>query len=475
MFRLIPVLVIPSFLLAACQPAVTGTSIPAAFAPTLTATLVPSATALPSETPAPPTITPLPTIPTFTPTFDVRTIVTATPAPKAVCPKEDPSVKIDFQFPVEFGDLSSQTINDQKVLDYLNKGGKLSTLIDGLQASFMRDRYKVADLTGDGVKDLLIEHFLGVGYKSIRIYSCTNGSYKSFPVIGDDWDAIQHTDGVVTIEDLNKDGIPEIVISDGPGLIIVEWQGDYFKPFGLGGSHSLSRRPEIKDIDHDGLDEIIFTGQEVYYFGYNEDVYTGAPWRDEIVVFSWDGNEYIQHPSEYSAPEYRFQAVQDGDRLTLRHNYEQALELYQSVIFSDRLKEWSPDMHNYELGILDANINSLPTPTLPAPDPAEYPLLAAYAYYRMVILHIHLGQMDAASTQYTTLQDKFPAGNPGHPYAEMASAFWNAYQSTGKMYPACAAAIAYADAHPEILVPLGSDYHGAQSHLYTPADVCPFR
>jgi hypothetical protein len=38
-----------------------------------------------------------------------------------------------------------------------------------------------------------------------------------------------------------------------------------------------------------------------------------------------------------------------------------------------------------------------------------------------------------------------------------------------------AAATAYADAHPEILVPLGGDYHGAQSHRYQPANVCPFR
>jgi hypothetical protein len=57
----------------------------------------------------------------------------------------------------------------------------------------------------------------------------------------------------------------------------------------------------------------------------------------------------------------------------------------------------------------------------------------------------------------------------------MAIAFWNAYQSTHKMYYGCAAAIQYAVEHPEILIPLGSDYHGAQSHIYVPEDVCPFR
>jgi hypothetical protein len=46
---------------------------------------------------------------------------------------------------------------------------------------------------------------------------------------------------------------------------------------------------------------------------------------------------------------------------------------------------------------------------------------------------------------------------------------------THKMYDGCAAAIQYAAEHPEILVPLGSDYHGAQAKIYKPEDVCPFR
>ena len=447
-------------------------------APTPTASLASNATPYPTETLAPPTITPLPTIPTFTPTFDARTIVTATPAPKAVCPKEDPAVKINFLIPIKFNEenvSSPQLMNDKKVLAYLNKGGSLSNLLAALQAGAMADRYRFQDFTGDGVKDLLIDHFLGPNpYSDIRIYSCIDGTYKSFSAIEDDWAPLQYA-SILGIKDLNKNGIPEIVIAVRPALLILEWQGSDFRRTELGGPHTQRYPAEIKDINHDGLDEIIFTGKEIHYFGFNEDVYRGAPWRDEIVVFSWDGSDYIQHPSEYSTPEYRFQAIQDGDRLTLQHNYEQAFALYQSAIFSDQLKEWSPEMHSYELGILNANMNSRPTPTIPHPDLTEYPRLAAYAYYRMIALHIDLGQMDAAQVNYATLQTKFPPGNPGHPYAEMATAFWDAYQSTGRMYNACGAAIAYADAHPEILIPLGSDYHGAQSHTYVPADVCPFR
>ncbi len=92
-----------------------------------------------------------------------------------------------------------------------------------------------------------------------------------------------------------------------------------------------------------------------------------------------------------------------------------------------------------------------------------------------MLLHIVQGQETGASTAYNTLQQKFGNDPYGRPYVEMAMAFWESYQSTHKMYDGCAAAIEYAAEHPEILTPLGSDYHGSQSHIYVPADVCPFR
>ena len=159
----------------------------------------------------------------------------------------------------------------------------------------------------------------------------------------------------------------------------------------------------------------------------------------------------------------------------LYEKFQHAILLYQDVIFSDKLDGWSPEMHTYEVQILQAKMNNQKNPTMPAPDSTEYPKLAAYAYYRMVILHTHLGEADAAATQYATLQTKFPAASPGHPYAEMASAFWEAYQSSQNMTEACGAAIQYAAEHPDILIALGSDYHGSQSHTYLPADFCPFR
>ena len=92
-----------------------------------------------------------------------------------------------------------------------------------------------------------------------------------------------------------------------------------------------------------------------------------------------------------------------------------------------------------------------------------------------MLLHFVQRNEQGANFAYEALQEKFGNDQYGRPYVEMATAFWEAYQSAHKLYDGCAAAIQYAAEHPEILIPLGSDYHGWQSHVYVPADVCPFR
>jgi hypothetical protein len=151
--------------------------------------------------------------------------------------------------------------------------------------------------------------------------------------------------------------------------------------------------------------------------------------------------------------------------------FSRALVLYQDAIFSDKLDWWSKERFE---SARDSIIN-FTTPTVIAPDSTEYHRLAAYAYYRIMLIHLVQGHESDATTVYNTLQEKFGNDPYGHPYVEMATAFWDAYQSTHKMYAGCAAAIEYAAEHPDILIPLGSDYHGAQSHQYKPEDVCPFR
>ncbi len=473
------------FLVSACAPATTATqpNLPnaAAASPTLGATPSLTPTRLPSQTPTM-TITPLPTIPTFTPTFDVRSIVTATPAPKAECPKENPEVIPDFPYCNEIG-CSGGPYNEA-TLDYLNAGGTLDKLEQKRWGT-------IKDLTGDGLKEVALSD-----NGSLFIFGCEDGKYQIFLKS----DGTQNTPDLDYADDINGDGIPELIVSnferhDFHSIQIFEWNGFNFTSLILNkivdyqgnminidwvGGTGFNYK--ISNFNVDGLKEIVAIDQIPYDSG---DLMKGLPWRNRTVTLGWNGKNFIILNSDLGPPQYRFQAIQDADIAASNGNYDKALGLYQTAIFNKTLDWWSKqrkvfeayNIYNLFLARQYQQFTPTPYPTLPAVtiDPTEYPRLAAYAYYRMVILHTYLGEMDAAQIQYDTLQSKFPLGDPGHLYVEMATAFWDAYQSSGKMYAGCAAAIQYAAEHLDILTPLGSDYHGWQSHTYVPADVCPFR
>jgi hypothetical protein len=227
---------------------------------------------------------------------------------------------------------------------------------------------------------------------------------------------------------------------------------------------------KIEDVNSDGILEVIIkedvNGGYAYFIGF--------PWRVSAHIYMWNGEHYAVQDLRYSAPKYRFQALQDAERFVLLEDIDSAIELYNMTITDNRLLPYSRELSE-QMEWLYWHPMSIASATEPPPDLTEYPRLAAYAYYRIVLLHLVQNHVSDATTVYNTLQQKFSNDQYGHPYVEMATEFWNAYQSTHNMYDGCAAAIEYAAEHPEILTPLGSDYHGSQSHTYAPADVCPFR
>jgi hypothetical protein len=495
-------LIVLSLLISSCAPAASSPSATlvasSTNSPTPTPSLTLTATPRATLTPAPPTVTPLPTIPTFTPTFDVRTIVTATPAPKAECPKEDQNIQITLPPTVYFDQAENWIKLDDVVLEYLNKGGTLQNLIKAysgvkdLMNAINELRPSAIDLTNDNTPEIIIINPMSELEKptpAIYVFSCNRGKYSNIF----SWrmpHSIAGVENLMTL-DINANGIPELFIQTGVNFTdkitkmwIYEWNGTLFqslltvpyKPSGemvyqrgtldalnltyrddflIMGNYNLA----FRDIDKNKTIELIVELKNV--------AYSDGPARDPKITYAWNGNYLYLYRIEYPQPKYRFQAIQDGDDATQFQEYDKAVTLYQDVIFNSQL-DWYSKTRQSEFGFYW----NAPTPTI---DLTEYPRLAAYAYYRMIILHTFLGETEAAQIKYDTLQQKFPEGDPGHPYVEMAIAFWDAYQSTQKMYDACAAAIQYADEHPEILIPLGSDYHGSQSHRYVPADVCPFR
>lgn len=433
----------------------------AASTPSSTATA--TQTPLPSSTPTS-SITPLPIIPTFTPTFDARTIVTITSAAKAQCPKENLSLKPNFSFPSSFANIDDITA---PILNYLNEGGSPNSTVEALQNIFKnKHRIYFDDVTGDTIPELISDN------PYLWVAGCMAGKYE---VLYSNLEASE-IENIVALRDINSDGIAEIVFYDAAPYAastvyrILEWDGNNFSDLisnkgdiQVGGSFTEA---QLKDIDGNGIEELII---DIGVRGNIESVING-PLRTEHEIFTWNGHNYILSQSEFATPEYRFQAIQDADSEVLNGRFNKAMNLYQESIQLDKLDWWSKDKSEYIKAT--ALGTSMPTPT---PDLSEYPRLAAYAYYRIMLLHLVQNHEPEATTVYNTLQKKFDRDPYGHPYVEMATAFWEAYQSTHKMYDGCAAAIQYAAEHPEILTPLGSDYHGSQSHIYVPEDVCPFR
>lgn len=460
MKKLLSLLFTLGLTLSACGTAQTQV---APLAQTSTPTLTPTITQTPTAT-----ITPLPTIPTFTPTFDVRTIVTVMPAEKAECLKENSQndLSIEFAtFPSGKKYIGHPTV--EVILRSLNSGTSTKKLTTELEK--IGSEFTFQDVTDDGVSDLVIVS--GLVSQIINILYCDKGKYKLFPKNDIESEPLVNDNVQFMIRDLNQNGTPDI-ISVGHGntgleINVIEWNGEIFNNLtDLGAWMPGAGMNDFRfvDLDRNNVPEIVLEGKP------NEWYYPGEPLRGKIDVYQWNGEEFLPLRG-YSPPEYRFQAIQDGDRFTNQGNFTQARLSYEEAIQSSSLNWWSKERFETNR---DAILNSSTPPVL-IPGPAEYPSLASYAYYRIILLQLVQGQESEAASTYQTLQQTFGSDSYGSPYVEMATVFWDAYQSTHKMYDGCASAIQYAVEHPELLTPLGSDYHGSQSHKYVPADVCPFR
>lgn len=490
----IPILLILVLLDSACTPQATPT--PTSSTPTsgiqatprITSSPLPSKTPRerlhePTVTPLPPT--PLPTIPAFTPTFDASTIVTVTPAAKSECPQVNPDLTTDPD--AFFRGKGPSVLMDEPILDFFNNGGVPQKLTNALrQKYYWFDENAVVqqDMTGDGSTELILTD----GY-IVYVFGCQDKEYKTLLSYTADPAWMQEIQ--FNVEDMNRDGVSELVTVVYGGhtytsilVSIFGWNGREIRPLLQGENHGVNKYSTFVDTEvpaHIVLDDT--DGNGTLELMIESDLPTPVPalysylmpWRNETDIYAWNGSQYILDRIEHSSPEFRFQALQDADYEATHGDLNEALAIYQGVITNDELEAFSHEILINQIAGSSAIAENLPTLTPVPPDFTEYPRLAAYAYYRIMLLHIVQGNNAEADRTYDTLREKFATDEYGRPYVAMATAFRDAYQSTHKIYAGCAAAIEYAAKQPEILVPLGSDYHGEQSHTYVPEDVCPFR
>lgn len=444
------------------------------------------------------TTTPFPTLTPY-PTFDVKDIKTHVPFSPAKCPASNP----DYIIPT---DISWETIGStdltEIVLNELNNGASFSQAKKDFEKAL--DFYnflEMLDLTGDGVPELVVDKVY-----DFSVIGCDDGNYKAIL----DYNTIDvafSSPTIIAVRDMNLNGIPDVVlvyyVSSALETVadILEWDGIQFNSLiqanhGLNSSNTsrlakslywysysqpfydwsktdnqpLMAGPSnviIRDMDENGTEELLLIGNGP---GGEYNRLILCPCRRKQVVFKWDGIHYLYSSLDMGPPIFRFQAVQDADRFFLDGEYDKALKLYQDAIFSDKLDWWSPEKMFYLRDIYVGNNASTPQV-----NKDEYPFLAAYSRYRILLNHLVRGWLSDAQVAYNSLTEKFPDGSTGSQFAEMGTILWNEYQASNDLAESCKLVVEYAASHLEILTVLGDTLHGFESHIYVPEDVCPFK
>jgi hypothetical protein len=467
-------------LLAACQPLAANslTSTPNQISVTPIPSFTSTFTSTPSETPIPSeTATPL-----APKSFNPAIIPTFTASSPAQCPKEDLNLK--FSSEDAYASVQSAPAGDQNkyftkyVLEFLNSGGTLNAI----SLAFENRYFKVQDVTGDNIPELVFPYGIW-----IDVFGCKNGTYEL--MYTDTFESDLNGVSLLDVTDINKDGLADVIVNfDGcmgnrcPIIRVYEWNGKDFQnlianPFDVGGGcSSLSVAPfdvKIRDTDNNGTKEIILMNN-----GFVQPD-NDFPYRKETRICMWNGQNIVVYKTEFDAPYYRFQAIQDGDRASLSGDYDKALTFYQQAINDKSLEWFTQDRKWFDFWMYHSEVySSEPTPTASpslTPDSNEYPILAAYAYYRIMLVHVLQNDTVASESILNVLQNNFSTGSPGNYFTQVASVFWQEYQLSMNVQGSCQKVIDYAQQHPLPTEYLGDWDHGVHSIDYTAETICPFK
>lgn len=458
--------------ISACSPAPTLLPVPS---PTPIEATVPSSTQTPEPTA---TQIPSPTQILNTPTLDVSSLETFTPAPSAQCPASVDGKRLSMGYVLQNPDSTPEQIS-YPILEFLNNGGSLKAAYDGLDKGIEEIKAFVVDLTNDGVSELILQRS-----SYLFVFGCEANRHKVIY-------QINNKDGEVhiyAIQDYNLNGVPEIIFRSNYPFIgndpvysyyFLEWNGQGFQsilttdvvendgllinsdnPLGIPGvtvqgeiittDVENQNSWEIADFDNNGLKDIRIVGGES---NINQDSY--HLFRQAILTLSWNGKVYVPSQIVLKAIS-RISVVRDADSAFLLGNYEQALSLYTEVIQNAKLLD--------DGRTRDERFNHF----------IAQKRMQAYAYYRMMVTHVVQGNLDEALKNYDALQNQFVNDEDASSFAMMATQFWEHYQSTQNIASSCAQVIRYVKANPVVLSSFALyPFSTTPDYDYQPKDLCP--
>jgi hypothetical protein len=455
--------------------------------PSATKTRMPTDTAQPFPTPWPEGFTP-----TVRPTPTRGLDPTATLGAMQSCPAPT-------QASVAIERLKNPADYEPVLLDQLSATGELNSFKEKVKANDTmitdRDTQIVifrAEVNNDSAEESVIsirqpyeaEDVLygpvGVSYRTaVFVFGCRDHRYAALHVLILDRKEIELPSGLLAVEDLNGNGIKEIVVSTvenigdrgGQNLFakVLEWNGTVFREILLPdsqnhyASNTLESVVEFRDVDGNGTQEILVP-QKSWMDGAGVDCEFG-PDRNSSAVWMWDGDLYQYMWREFAAPEYRFQAAYDGDYYSYLGLFRNAETMYLRAVFDSSLRPGSYGDWTRDGECPQAGDNK--------PDATEPRKIQAYARFRLVELLVRAGRVLEAQMHWDFLRTNFPIGAPGHIYSYLANVFWWEYVKEENVAAACAVVKQEAEKNKAEVFGLFGAY-GQWNPGPTVENICPF-
>lgn len=356
------------------------------------------------------------------------------------------------------------------VLDYLNAGGDpevLQGIFSQLASGLDYQGYMVQweNVIGDEVAELLIHAYTNTQLAPqsgfTMVYTCIDQAYTVYQA------ATYATEtgpmggvGVVAIQDVTGDEQAEIIVStvstrpdvfwlisrlyvawywDGEAFVMITpFQSPEGYPSFGAGLLSNNGSLTIEDTDGDTIPEMFI---ETAASQHGNPLYWSRLNRGQVAWYEWDGAA-IQYRCTYYAPPpvYRIHALLDANAALSCNDVEGAIASLRQMIEDDSLLTWTP-LDNRCAGchperypeLWAAARQELEAEGLPLDDPFRDDTLRAYAYYRMVLIHLWQGNSEAAVADYATLHAVYP----DFPYTRLAAYLLATY--TGDYDAACTA------------------------------------
>ncbi len=296
---------------------------------------------LPTEPPPPtPTPTPLAATPAY--------LLTALPPDTGnlvACPQ--PDNPFPPETPVSYGQYAT-TINN--FLSAGGSLAALAALLRGWGAvgedfGLVTDSY---DLTGDGVYDVvaIIADPFNAGVAPIPgqllVFGCHQDDYRL--LYTSDYGPGFGMPSILYVGDMNADVTPELVLfqqrCQGGSCVqtaqVLTWSApnDGFIALNVDTVGAPDGRFAIQDLDGDGVLELMITGG-----GISTDISAGPP-RSSTTIWDWNGLNYVRAVTQLDPPLYRIHVIHDADRALERGDAGEAIRLYREALDNPRLGTW---------------------------------------------------------------------------------------------------------------------------------------